>query len=105
MKASHVKCLFIAFLLVSRGALSMISKNKRPYNPDVLQPPERLRKNVQDIAGDQLLSGARRAAQDHDPVHGAPLSDEGAVHAHVKPATSDIRMTGMICNRSECPQP
>ena len=59
MKASHVKCLFIAFLLVSRGALSMLSKNKRPYNPDVLQPPERLRRNVQDIAGDQLLSGAR----------------------------------------------
>ena len=59
MKASHVKCLFIAFLLVSRGALSMLSKNKRPYNPDVLPPPERLRRNVQDIAGDQLLSGAR----------------------------------------------
>ena len=56
---SSLKSLFIVFLIISRGALSMLNKNKRPYNPDLLQPPERLRRNVEDIIGDQLLSGAR----------------------------------------------
>ena len=54
-----LKSLVIVFLLLSRGALSMLSKNKRPYDPHLLQPPERLRRNVQDMIGDQLLSGNR----------------------------------------------
>ena len=40
-------------------ALCMLAKNKRPYDPADLPPAARLRNNVRDILGDNLLSTQR----------------------------------------------
>ena len=59
----HKRVSAFAMMLVIALALSvcsaMLAKNKRPYDPTVLPPAQRLRRNIQDIVADNLLSNAR----------------------------------------------
>ena len=59
----HNRVSAFAMMLVFALALSvcsaMLAKNKRPYDPTVLPPAQRLRRNTQDIVADNLLSTAR----------------------------------------------
>ena len=58
---SGIFILWVAALvrLWTTPALCMLAKNKRPYDPAALPPAARLRNNVRDILGDNLLSTMR----------------------------------------------
>ena len=58
---SGIFILWVAALvrLWTSPALCMLAKNKRPYDAAALPPAARLRNNVRDILGDNLLSTMR----------------------------------------------
>ena len=49
----------LVFSAAAAVCVAMLSKNKRPYDPNVLPPATRLRRNLQDIVADNLLSNNR----------------------------------------------
>ena len=49
----------LVFALALYVCSAMLAKNKRPYDATLLPPAQRLRRNTQDIVGDNLLSNDR----------------------------------------------
>ena len=54
-----VKLVFVCVALLQRRAPCVLSKNKRPYDPELLQPEQRARANMQDLFANNAISGHR----------------------------------------------
>ena len=61
----------------------MLTKNKRPYDAADFSPTARLRKNLQDIMGDNLSSQRRIQELHTDIGNGAPLREYRSRYARL----------------------
>ena len=78
----------------------MLSKNKRPYNPDELTPRKRIRANIQNMFATNQLSGPRS----QELINDIDRLDTTAVSQLARPqvgqnATRDLRRTFMKYNQ------
>ena len=55
----QIALVVLGFLLPHKVVWCMLAKNKRPYNPEVLSNRERVRADLRDIVGGNLLSSSR----------------------------------------------
>ena len=73
-------------------AAGMLNRKKRPYNPDQLQPVDRLRANYRDLYGDNALS-ARRMQSLLDDTYDAGLDVGLSRPAHKRSKNNMARTT------------